>query len=116
MSLINQYGVVFKIILNFLAQKKYENFLLLTALVQSLLTMIEDVLAGIYILIAVFTLAGNSLTIAAIYQNPKLDTASNQFIYGLAIADLLVISVILFLILISYMFCILRRTSNQQPQ
>jgi hypothetical protein len=53
-------------------------------------TMFEDVLAGIYMLIAVFILTGNSLTIAAIHKNPKLNTASNQFIYGLAVADLLV--------------------------
>jgi hypothetical protein len=53
--------------------------------------MLDDVLAGIYVIISVFTLFGNSLTIAAIRQNPKLDTASNQFIFGLAIADLLVI-------------------------
>jgi hypothetical protein len=53
--------------------------------------MLEDVIAGIYILIAFSILGGNSLTIAAIYQNPKLNIASNQLIHGFAIADLLVI-------------------------
>jgi 7 transmembrane receptor (rhodopsin family) len=52
--------------------------------------MIENVVAGIFLMIAFFILGGNSLTIAAIYKNPKLNTASNQFILGLAIADLLV--------------------------
>jgi hypothetical protein len=53
--------------------------------------MAEKELAGVYILISILILSGNSLTIAAINNNPKLNTPSNQFIYGLAIADMLVI-------------------------
>jgi hypothetical protein len=67
--------------------------------------MLEDVLAGIFMLIAVFTLVGNSLTIAAIHQNPKLNTASNHFIFGLAIADLLVIF-ILSILFICVFYCV----------
>jgi hypothetical protein len=42
------------------------------------------------IIINVCILGGNSLTIIAILKKPKLATASNQFILGLALADLLV--------------------------
>jgi len=42
------------------------------------------------ILINICILGGNSLTIIAILKKPRLATASNQFILGLALADLLV--------------------------
>lgn len=38
----------------------------------------------------IFIIGGNTLTIIAILKKPKLATPSNQFIIGLALADLLV--------------------------
>lgn len=40
--------------------------------------------------ISILIVGGNTLTILAIKNNKKLNTASNQFILGLAIADLIV--------------------------
>ena len=44
----------------------------------------------IIILCSVFIIGGNTLTILAILKKPQLATPSNQFIIGLALADLLV--------------------------
>jgi hypothetical protein len=42
------------------------------------------------IVVTILVIVGNTLTILAILKKPKLATASNQLIIGLALADLLV--------------------------
>jgi len=40
--------------------------------------------------VIILILGGNTLTVLSILKNPRLATPSNQFILGLALADLLV--------------------------
>jgi hypothetical protein len=53
-------------------------------------SIVNVVFAFIAFAIAILIVGGNSLTILAIKRNQKLNSASNQFILGLAIADLIV--------------------------
>ncbi|XP_059471524.1 octopamine receptor Oamb-like [Neocloeon triangulifer] len=52
--------------------------------------MVEGFVLLLSFLITISVITGNILTIIAILRKPKLNTISNQFILGLAVADLLV--------------------------